>query len=88
MIINEINKMNEKKLFDKLTEHNISITFFWNFNGEIKDIKLDTAEHDARVRADAIDEVLEKCTKEYQLISQDTVCKIWLSTLEQLKERK
>lgn len=46
---------NEKELFDKLEEHNISVTIFWGFGGEINDIKINTAEHDAMVRTDVIE---------------------------------
>lgn len=38
-------------------------------------------------KADAIEEVINNCSKEYQASSDDTVCKIWLSKLEQLKEQ-
>lgn len=41
-----------------------------------------------QIRADAIEEVINNCSKEYQVWSDDTVCKIWLSKLEQLKERR
>ena len=39
-------------------------------------------------RADAIEQVINKCSKEYQVWSDDSVCKIWLSDLEKLKEQK
>lgn len=47
-----------------------------------------TEERERQIRADAIDEVIAKCKKGYQTFSQDTICKIWLSTLEELKEQK
>lgn len=46
-----------------------------------------TKEEARRIRQDAIDEVINKCSKEYQVFSDDTVCKIWLSDLEKLKEK-
>lgn len=42
----------------------------------------------AKGRADAINEVINNCSKEYQVFSDDTVCKIWLSDLNKLKEQK
>ena len=33
----------------------------------------------------AIDDVISKCSKEYQVWSNDSVCKIWLSDLVELK---
>lgn len=46
--------------------------------------------YEEKIRADervkVIDEIIHKCSKEYQAWGDDTICKIWLSDLEQLKE--
>lgn len=53
----------------------------------LQDTTTDYDDCKARIRNEVIEEIIEKCSKEYQAISNDTVCKIWLSDLEQLKER-
>jgi len=44
------------------------------------------AEHDKQIIEDTIDEVISKCSKEYQSFSRDYMCKIWLDDLEKLKK--